>query len=233
MSPRDDASRIGRYARVTSSDTLASRLDAEFEAAREHIRGMHAESVRISVITHTRFMAFTRLRERVNDLVAPRLEQLHERLPGADTASVPSPHGDTVSLRLASGAAKITLALSLSHDGSLGKAFLDYDLEILPVFIRFDRHARLEIPLDSAECDDGEIARWLDDRIVGFVHTYREMQFVGQYRGGDTVTDPVARISFQRVFAQSSLEHGGKTYHFLSEQTRREFEEGPAPYTGH
>jgi YHS domain-containing protein len=216
---------------MASSDTLTSRLDAEFATTRERIRGMQAESIRISEESHTRFKIFTRLRERVNELTAPRLQQLQDRFPDAETTSVPSPHGDSVSLRLASDVATITVGFSLSHDGALGKALLDYTLDILPVFIQFDPHCGLEIPLDSLDYDSDKIAQWLDDRIVGFVHTYMAIPFVTQYQGDSMVIDPVAHISFPKAFAQSGLEYGGKTYHFLSEQTRREFETDPAPYT--
>jgi YHS domain-containing protein len=216
---------------MASSDTLTGRLDAEFAATRERIRGMQEEANRFSEKTQTQFQVFTRLRERIDGLTAPRLKQLQERLPGAATTSVPSPHGGSVSLRLESGLARIALGLSLSHDGPLGKAFLDYDLEILPILIRFEHHSRLEVPLDPLDCDDDQIARWLDDRIVGFVHTYMEVQFTRQYQGDNMVNDPVAHISFPKAFGQSSLERDGKTYHFLSEQTRREFEGGPAAYT--
>jgi YHS domain-containing protein len=39
------------------------------------------------------------------------------------------------------------------------------------------------------------------------------------------VVDPVASVRFPKVFAQSTLEKGGKTYYFISDQTRREFEQ--------
>jgi YHS domain-containing protein len=216
---------------MASSDTLTSRLDDEFAATRERIRGMQVESIRISEASHTRFKTFTGLRERVNELTAPRLQQLRDRFPEADTTSEPSPHGDSVALRFASDVATITLAFSLSHDGALGNAVLDYNLDILPVFIRFDRHFRLEIPLGPLEYDSDKIAQWLDDRIVGFVHTYLAIQFVTQYQGDNMVIDPVAHLSFPKVFAQSCLEYGGKTYHFLGDQTRREFGKDPTPYT--
>jgi YHS domain-containing protein len=216
---------------MASSDTLTNRLDAEFAATHERIRGMQAESIRISEESHTRFKTFTRLRERVNELTAPRLQQLRDRFPEADSTSVPSPHGDSVSLRLDSDLVRITVAFSLSHDGALGNALLDYNLDILPVFIRFDGHFRLEIPLGPIEYDFDKIAHWLDDRIVGFVHTYMAIQFVTQYQGDNMVIDPVAHLSFPKAFAQSGIEFEGKTYHFLSEQTRREFECDPAPYT--
>ncbi len=216
---------------MASSDTLTSRLDDEFAATRERIRGMQVESIRISEASHTRFKTFTGLRERVNELTAPRLQQLRDRFPEADTTSEPSPHGDSVSLRLDSDQVRVTVAFSLSHDGALGNALLDYNLDILPVFIQFDRHFRLEIPLGPIEYDSDEIAQWLDDRIVGFVHTYLAIQFVTQYQGDNMVIDPVAHLSFPKAFAQSCLELEGKIYHFLSEQTRREFESDPDPFT--
>jgi hypothetical protein len=38
------------------------------------------------------------------------------------------------------------------------------------------------------------------------------------------VTGTVAGISFPRHFAASTLDHGGTTYDFVSDETRREFE---------
>jgi len=216
---------------MPSSDTLTTRLDAEFAATRERIRWMREESIRVSAATHTRFETFTRLRERIQELAAPRLKQLQERFPEVKAAPVSSPHGDSLLLRLDSDVAKITVAFSLSHDGDLAKAILDYDLEILPVFVQFDSHARLEVALDSPAYDYDKIGQWFDDRIVGFVHTYLAIQFIRQYQGENMVTDPVTQISFPRAVAQASLEYQGKTYCFLSEETRREFEKDPAPYT--
>jgi YHS domain-containing protein len=38
------------------------------------------------------------------------------------------------------------------------------------------------------------------------------------------VEDPVARICFPRYLASSTLERDGRTYYFVDEDTRREFE---------
>src|SRR5689334_19516025 len=110
---------------MASNDSLTGRLDAEFAATRDRISAEQVESVRVSDARHIRFGAFTRLRERVNELAAPRLKQLKDRLPGADMTSVPSPQGDSVSLRLAWDLAVMTVDFSLSHDGALVNAFLD------------------------------------------------------------------------------------------------------------
>ena len=38
------------------------------------------------------------------------------------------------------------------------------------------------------------------------------------------VSDTVAGISFPKYFAAATLDHGGTTYYFVSDETRREFE---------
>ena len=42
------------------------------------------------------------------------------------------------------------------------------------------------------------------------------------------VEDPVARIRFPKYLASSTLERDGRTYYFVDEETRREFEKQPA-----
>jgi YHS domain-containing protein len=37
------------------------------------------------------------------------------------------------------------------------------------------------------------------------------------------VSDTVAGISFPKSFATATLDHGGTTYYFISEEPRREF----------
>jgi YHS domain-containing protein len=221
---------FGRNFHMESNNSLAGRLDAEFAATRARISGQQAESVRVSDATHIRSDAFALLRERVNELASPRLKQLQDRLPAAAMTSAPSPQGDSVSFRLTWDLAVMTVDFSLSHDGSFVNAILDYNLDIVPVFIAFDRRSRLEIPLDPVACDYDRIAQWLDDRIVDFVHTYMAMQFTTPYQGDNMAIDPVAHVSFPKAFAVSSMEYGGKTFHFLSEQTHREFEQGPAAF---
>ena len=42
------------------------------------------------------------------------------------------------------------------------------------------------------------------------------------------VEDPVARIRFPKYLASSTLQRDGRTYYFVDEETRREFEKQPA-----
>jgi YHS domain-containing protein len=42
------------------------------------------------------------------------------------------------------------------------------------------------------------------------------------------VEDPVASVRFPKYLASSTLERDGRTYYFVDEETRREFEKQPA-----
>jgi YHS domain-containing protein len=213
---------------MPTTDALKTRLDAEFAAAQEQVRREGEESARANEAARQRFDTFARVRDKVRELAEPRLEQLRERFPDGKMNPVRSSQGGSVTLHLETGRARMTLSFNLSHDGAVTKVFLDYDLEVIPVFVAFDPHDRLEIALEAPDYE--QIARWMDDRVVAFAHTYLAVQFTKQYEGENIVDDPVARLSFPKVLAQSSLEYQGKTYHFVSAQTRQAFEKDPASY---
>jgi YHS domain-containing protein len=213
---------------MPTTDALKTRLDAEFAAAQEQVRRKGEESARANETARQRFETFAQVRDKIRELAEPRLQQLRERFPDGKMEPVRSAQGGSVTLRLDSGLARMTLSFGLSHDGMVTKVFLDYDLEVIPVFVAFDPHDRLEIALEAPDYE--QIARWMDNRVVAFAQTYLAVQFAKQYEGENIVEDPVARISFPKVLAQSSLAYQGKTYHFVSAKTRQAFEKDPASY---
>jgi YHS domain-containing protein len=72
--------------------------------------------------------------------------------------------------------------------------------------------------------DRAVVESWLDGRLVEFAQTSVTIHFTDQYHKDHMVTDPVANVRFPKPFAHSKLEQGDKTYYFISEQTRRDFE---------
>ena len=61
-------------------------------------------------------------------------------------------HGRTTTLSVPSSDAcsgKVELSFRLGHDGPIENAIMDYRLEILPIFIKFDSHDQLVIPIDN------------------------------------------------------------------------------------
>src|SRR5262245_11964081 len=67
---------------------------------------------------------------------------------------------------------------------------------------------------------------------VAFVKTYlavvRQDEALREHLKDQLVEDPVAKIRFPKYLAASTLERDGRTYYFVDEDTRREFEKQPA-----
>ncbi|MFN0054744.1 MAG: hypothetical protein ACKV0T_21440, partial [Planctomycetales bacterium] len=68
------------------------------------------------------------------------------------------------------------------------------------------------------------IINWIDDRIVSFVQTIKALHQNQNYLKDHLVTDPIAGVQMPKYAAHSTLEADGKTYYFVCEETRREFE---------
>ena len=63
-----------------------------------------------------------------------------------------------------------------------------------------------------------------DDRIVDFVKTYVALHENQYYLKDYLVDDPIAGVRFPKYAAAATLDVSGKTYYFISDETRAEFE---------
>jgi hypothetical protein len=211
----------------TRSD-LSGRLDAVIEEARGRVKAFQAEAAQSHREVQKRFHKLLPIAERITAMAREKLERLRERL----AFEVKPAHtqteryyGRSVSLEVKSElAGVIKLSFRLGHDRDVTRIMLDYELEIIPVFFRFTPHEHLDVPLEAY--DEAAVSKWLDDRIVDFANAYLELHQTKQYQERVLVSDTVAGISFPKYFAASTIEHGGTTYDFVSDETRREFEKG-------
>ena len=80
----------------------------------------------------------------------------------------------------------------------------------------------IEFPLEAF--DKEAAAKWIDDRIVDFVHTYFSMGESEIYLKDQMVEDPIAHVRFPKAAAATSLEWQGRKFYFIGEETRREFD---------
>jgi YHS domain-containing protein len=202
---------------------LLKRIDAEFAALEGNIARARAEQLQEHRERRKRLAAFEKQMEAIPPVWEPRLKALQQRF-GDQIKVTPrlSSTSREVTLEFQSELARIRLRFSASTDREVRKLILNYDLEIIPVFMQFDSHAEAEWPLDTLDMQ--KAADWLDDRIVDFVRTYLSLQENEHYLREHMVEDPVAGVRFPRYAAATSLEWEGKKYYFIGEETRREFE---------
>jgi YHS domain-containing protein len=203
---------------------LLERIDAEFSALKDKIKVAQGEKVQEHRDRQQRLAAFEKELETLPDVWKPRLEALIQRF--GDKAKVTPRLESTsraVSVEFQSELAKIRLRLSAATDKDVHNLILLYDLEILPTLMQFDSHSQAEWPLDAI--DRKAIGDWVDDRIVSFVKTYLSLHENEYYLREHMVQDPVAGVRFPKFAAAATLDWGGKTYYFIGDDTRREFEQ--------
>jgi YHS domain-containing protein len=197
------------------------RLDEQVAQARTKVEQKQTEFQQAYEARTERYQTFLRVMEDLRGVARTRLEKLGERCK-FDATPLEDADGKSVLLNFQTPVARVRLRLSATHDTDVRNLVLGYDLEILPIFVKYNPHAELQIPLDKV--DRATVEAWLDDRLIEFAQTYVTIHFTDQYHQDHMATDPVANVRFPKVFAQSKVEQGGKSYYFISEQTRREFE---------
>jgi hypothetical protein len=211
---------------ASTRDDLSRRLDAVVEEADTRVKDFRSKAESEYREVRERFQTFLPIASRIAEMAREKLERLRERIKFEVTPAntqTEQLYVRSVVLNVKSElAGVIRLSLKLTHTADVSHILLDYDLEIIPVFFRFEPHARLDVPL--ADYDEAAVGKWLDDRIIDFANAYVELHATKQYQERVMVSDTVAGIRFPKYFAAASCEHGGSTYYFISDETRREFE---------
>jgi YHS domain-containing protein len=210
---------------ASSTRDLAGRLDAVAEEARERVAAFQSQAEENRQIVADRFQKFLPIADRIVAIVREKVQQLQRHLKFEVTPShiqrdVMYSRSATLDVKTEL-ASVVRLGFRLTHDSDVAHILLDYNLDIVPVFFRFNPHAQLVMPLESY--DEAAVAGWIDDRIVDFANAYLELHETKQYQERVMVSDTVAGISFPKHFAAATLEHGGQIYYFVSDETRREF----------
>jgi YHS domain-containing protein len=211
---------------TSTRSELSGRLDAVIEEARGRVKAFQADAAQSHREVQERFHKFLPIAERITAMAREKLERLREHLEFDVTPAHTQTeqfYGRSVTLQVKSElAGVIKLTFRLGHDRDVTQIMLDYQLEIIPVFFQFTPHEHLDVPLEAY--DEAAVSKWLDDRVVDFANAYLELLQTKQYQERVLVSDTVAGISFPKYFAASTLDHGGTTYYFVSDETRREFE---------
>jgi YHS domain-containing protein len=204
--------------------TLAERIDAEFSAAEQKIKQLQKQQIEQHRQRQQRQEKLEQLLETHVDVWRPRLEILGSRF--ADRVKV-TPHivpgRRQATFEVDSELAHVVLKFSVMADSEVENIVFTYDLDILPIFMKFESHRELQFPLE--EIDEEALGRWLDDCIMSFVRAYTAMYENSHYLNDHMVEDPVARVRFPKFAAGAKLEVGGKTIYFISEGTRQQYEQ--------
>jgi len=205
-------------------NSLLQRIDSEFSASEQKIKNFQAEQTQSYEDRQNRLKKFQEVCDQLRDICRPRLEAVAKRF-GDRVKVTPRVSAELREATFAfdSNLAHIDLRFRASTDQEVRNLVLDYELQILPILMKFVPHVQAEFPLETV--DAAAVAQWFDDRIVDFVRTYLSLHQNEFYLKDHMVVDPVAGVRFPRFAAASVLEWQWKKHYFIGEKTRREFEQ--------
>src|SRR5262249_21515885 len=176
---------------MTDISSLLSRIDSEFAAGEKKVKSFQAEQTQAYEDRQRRLKTYEEVCEKLRDIWRPRLEAVAQRF-GERVKVIPEIAGERrqVAFKFNSNLAHIDLRFRASTDQEVRKLVLDYELQILPILMKFDPHVQAEFPLEAV--DAAAVAQWMDDRIVDFVRTYLSLHQNEYYLKDHMVVDPVA-----------------------------------------
>ena len=201
---------------------LTDRIDAELGTAQRQVAEFQQQQTADYQARQDRLVQFEKLLDELKEVWRPRLQVLADRF--GDRMSVTpkvEPARREAVFKMQSPLARITLRIGVAPDLDVRKIQLTYDLEVLPIYMEFDKHSQIAFPLDAV--DREALTRWLDDRLVTFVRTYLEIHQNQYYLKEHLVEDPIAHVKFPKHAAGATLEVQGKTLYFIGEETKNEY----------
>jgi YHS domain-containing protein len=212
---------------MTDINTLISRIDQELSAEVKDQKAAWEAIAEANRERGPRLQRYEAVAKHIIELLKPRLAAFIERFKAVVKAE-PSvrEHTRAMNLTFAATVAKVTLLFEVFPDSEVNNVRLECTQEIIPVVVRYDKQSVLEFPLEGVQ--DDAVVQWFDERIIAFVKAYlalvRQDAALREHLKDQLVEDPVAKIRFPKYLATSTLERGGRTYYFVDEDTRREFE---------
>jgi len=207
---------------MPNTNSLADRIDAEFSALTDRVKKFQTQQVEEYKGRQERLAQLARVFDEMSANWRPRLELLLAKF-GDRVQVTPRivPSTREAVFEFQSKLARVRLKFAATTDRDIRKVILSYNLEIIPVLMRFNPHAEIEFPLNAV--DKEAAGKWIDDRIVEFVQTYLSLGDNDHYMKEYMVEDPVAHVRFPSMAAAATLEWGGKKYYFVGEETKHEF----------
>ncbi len=122
------------------------------------------------------------VRHLMASIIRPRIEKVVAFFPNALLAP---PEADNESQwccrfqKTAEFPASTKLSFLVSPDMTLENAIVTYDLEILPIYFKFQGHDQVVVPIATVR--ESKVAAWVDAKLLDFVDVYLESQTLEQY----------------------------------------------------
>jgi YHS domain-containing protein len=116
----------------------------------------------------------------------------------------------------------------MEHDARYEKLTTVYDVWMMPLFVKFNEHDALSMPLDKI--DDAQIARWVEEMLLDYLDTYLRIDRGRDDFDDEAVTDPVCGMRITRSAAVAKEVYVGHAYFFCSLECQKAFAADPRAF---
>ncbi len=110
--------------------------------------------------------------------------------------------------------ASVSFGFSIFPDVEIETMYIVCNLEILPVFVKYDKKETLTLESDSS--DTAQIESWVETRILYFLDTYFQLTHIKQYQIRNLVFDPVCGIQVNKALVALTALYESNCYYFCS-----------------
>jgi hypothetical protein len=163
---------------------LEQKLRVKLALVAEKRQAAEETSERTTEASDLRLDAYKRAaRQLMAAVLRPRIEKVMTFFPNALLSPA---EADTESQwccrfqKTAEYPASTKLSFFVSPDAGFENVLVTYDLEILPIYFRFQSHDQLAVPLDGVPA--ASVTDWIDAKLLEFVDAYVRTQTVKQYQ---------------------------------------------------
>jgi YHS domain-containing protein len=207
---------------MSSVSELEQRIDKAFSAVKDKAQQQMQERLQEFQSRQALLKDYEKAQAKIVEIAKPRLEALAKRA-GERVKVTPSVSQTrrAATFEFKTNKALIVLTFSVAPDQQVKHAIVEYELKVVPVLWKFDKHGEFSTPI--ANVDTIGLTKWLDDRILAFVELFIQIHEGEIVDKAEMVEDPVAKISFPKFAAGATLEQGGKTFYFIDEKNKTEF----------
>jgi YHS domain-containing protein len=164
----------------------------------------------------------------VRDIIRTRMEALVAKFPNAKCDRAEDAYRCTCWFGYCERfPADVRVDLTVEHDERIENLIVRYELYIMPVFLKFEPHDTLTVPLAGA---DDVIADWVEAKLLCFLDTYLRLDRGRDDFENEVVIDPVCGMRISRSSAGAQLDYKGHPYYFCTDDCRQRFEQEPLRY---
>ncbi len=211
-------------------EQFSRQLEARLAAGRREPSWQPAEIAHFMDDLAPRRRRFEAIAPRiVQTVIRPRIETLASFFPNASVDR--AEHDDRCVCWFGYSdqfPANTKVEIAVEHDERIENLVIHYELYIMPVFLKFDAHDKLTMPLGGV--DDQAIADWVEGKLLTFLDTYLRLDRGEDNFEDEVVVDPVCGMRISRSSARAKMDYRGHPYFFCTDECQQRFAKEPLRY---